>query len=50
MHFKFQIIQQVTVRQDGFRILNDNSGRVTMYNWEDDDIAFGTGNSGGGGC
>ncbi|MBK9638235.1 MAG: hypothetical protein IPO63_10625 [Bacteroidetes bacterium] len=34
---------------DGFRILNDNSGRVTMYNWEDDDIAFGTGNSGGGG-
>jgi hypothetical protein len=33
---------------DGFRILNDNSGRVTMYNWEDDDIAFGTGNSGGG--
>ncbi|MBK9636890.1 MAG: hypothetical protein IPO63_03415 [Bacteroidetes bacterium] len=34
---------------DGLRILNDNSGRVTMYNWEDDDIAFGTGNSGGGG-
>ncbi|MBK7964660.1 MAG: tail fiber domain-containing protein [Bacteroidetes bacterium] len=34
---------------DGFRILNDNSGRVTMYNWEDDDIAFGTGNAGGGG-
>ncbi len=34
---------------DGLRILNDNSGRVTLYNWEDDDIAFGTGNSGGGG-
>lgn len=34
---------------DGFRIVNDNSGRVTIYNWEDDEIAFGTGNAGGGG-
>lgn len=34
---------------DGLRLIMNNSGRVTMYNWEDDDIAFGTGNAGGGG-
>lgn len=34
---------------DGFRIINDNVGAVSLYNWEDKEIYFGTGNSGGGG-
>jgi hypothetical protein len=38
-----------TSSTDGFRIINDNTGAVSLYNWEDKEIYFGTGNVGGGG-